>query len=88
MNKNAKRENQYFIFFHILENETKTQASNKWVTIYFPQARMKSLVSILVKINLAQSDAISDANTGWVADNTKDRVSGGINAWKIIQIGW
>lgn len=64
MNKDAKREHRYFVFFNTPEDEAKAQVHNKWVSAHFPQARMQSPISFPVKVNRARANAILDVNTG------------------------
>lgn len=40
MNKDARKKHCYFVFFNTLEDETKAQVHNKWVSTHFPKAKM------------------------------------------------
>lgn len=75
MNKDAKREHRYFVFFHTPEDEAKARIHNKWITSYFLQAKIQSPISFPIKVNRARANAVLDVNTGRVADYAKDSVS-------------
>ncbi len=87
MNKDAKREHRYFVFFNTPEDKTKARVNNKWVSIHFPEARMQSPIGFPVKVNRARATAILDANTEKVAVNAKDSVSDSNCGLKITRIG-
>lgn len=71
MNKDAKSEHHYFVFFNILEEKSKARIHNKWVSTYFLQARKQLPISFSVKVNFARVNAILDANISRVADSEK-----------------
>lgn len=88
MNKDAKKEHCYFVFFHTSEDEIKARVHSKWITSHFPQAKVQSPISFPIKVNRARANAVLDANTGRVADNAKDSVSNSNGGLKITWIGW
>ncbi len=88
MNKDARKEHRYFVFFNTLEDETKARVHNKWVSTHFPKARMQPPISFPVKGNRARATAILDAATGKVAVNAKDVISDSNGGLKITRIGW
>ena len=88
MNKDAKREHRYFVFFNTPKDETKARVHNKWVSTYFPEAKIQSPISFPIKVNCAWATAILDANTGKVAFNAKNNISDSNGGLKITRMWW
>ncbi len=88
MNKDAKREHRYLVFFHTPEDEAKARIHSKWITSHFPQAKIQAPISFPIKVNRARANAVLDANTGRVADHAKDSVGDSNGGPKITRIGW
>lgn len=88
MNKNANRENRYFVFVNTIEDETKARVHSQWVSSHFPKAKMSPPISFPVKVNRARASAILDTATGKVAINAKDIISDSDGGLRITQVGW
>lgn len=70
MNKDAKKDHRYFLFFHTEEDEKAARIhTRKWLLSAFPRAFIQTATTYRVKVNNVRADVIVDPMTNRVTDH-------------------
>lgn len=88
MNKDAKKNHRYFIFFHKEEDEKAARIHvGKWLLSAFPRAFIQSATTYPVKVNNVRADSIVDPMTNKVTDHACQLLAHS-SGYAISRIGW
>lgn len=88
MNKDAKKDHRYFLFFHTEEDEKAVRIhTGKWLLSAFPRAFIQTAITYRVKVNNVRADAIVDLMTNKVTDRACQLLAQS-SGHAISRIGW
>lgn len=88
MNKDAKKDHRYFLFFQTEEDEKAVRIHiKKWLLLAFAGAFIQSATTYRVKVNNVRADAIVDPMTNKVTDHACQLLAKS-SGHPISRIGW
>ncbi len=69
MNKDAKKERWYLLFFHKEDDEKSAHIHiGRWLSLAFPRAFVQTTITHRIKVNNARIDAVIDQVTNKTRD--------------------
>lgn len=88
LNRDAKNDHQYFIYFDSSKNARKARIHDLWLTIPYPHARLHTGTTYPVKVHRVCISPVVDEVTNTVHESTKKRIEAENKGLEISEICW
>lgn len=88
LNRDAKRDHRYFVFFESSDDARKARIHDSWVTIQYPHARLFTGTTYPVKVHRVRISAVVDEMTNTVIESTKKKIEEENGGLEITEIRW
>ena len=88
LNKDARKDHQYLVFFESSEDARKARIHDSWVTIQYPHARLFTGTTYPVKVHRVRISAVVNELTNTVHESTKKKIEEENGGLEITEVRW